>query len=231
MLSLHNVAFRWPGQPAPGLRIDAFQLEAGAQVFVSGASGSGKSTLLSLVAGIVVPQQGEIAVDGTALHTLGGARRDRFRADHLGVIFQQLNLLPYLSVIDNVLLACRFSKARRQRTADQGASPEDAAMMLLSRLGLDRSLWTQAAARLSVGQQQRVAAARALLGRPKLVLADEPTSALDAGNQIAFMDLLQRECGAAGASLLFVSHDDRLAARFGQRFAIPMPNPATALAP
>jgi putative ABC transport system ATP-binding protein len=225
---LREVAFAWPGQSEGALRLDGFRVAAGEHVFVSGASGSGKSTLLGLLAGILVPSQGEIVVNGTALQALTGAQRDRFRADHIGIIFQQLNLLPYLSVLDNVLLACKFSPPRRQRSAEQGETPAAAAGMLLKRLDLPESLWRRPAARLSVGQQQRVAAARALQGRPQLVLADEPTSALDADRQAAFMDLLQRECRAVGASLVFVSHDQRLAPRFDSQFAMPSSTEAEA---
>lgn len=228
VVDLTDVVFAWPGQQAACLTLDRFRVAAGEHVFVSGASGSGKSTLLGLLAGVLVPGQGRLLLKGTALRDLSGAQRDRFRADHIGIIFQQLNLLPYLSVLDNVLLACKFSALRRRRAAQQGASPAAAAGMLLTRLDLPEPLWRRPAARLSVGQQQRVAAARALLGRPELVLADEPTSALDAGRQAAFMDLLQRECRAVGASLVFVSHDERLATRFGSRFAMPAAGTAEA---
>lgn len=219
--ALRDIAFAWPGQDGPCLRLDRFAVSAGEHVFVSGASGSGKSTLLGLLAGVLAPAQGRVEVNGTDLTALSGARRDRFRADHIGIIFQQLNLLPYLSVLDNVLLGCKFSAHRRQRSVAQGGSPAAAAGMLLARLDLPEPLWRRPAARLSVGQQQRVAAARALLGRPELVLADEPTSALDADRQSAFMDLLQRECRAVGASLVFVSHDTRLMPRFDRHVAMP----------
>lgn len=223
LVMLRDIAFAWPGQREACVRLDRFDVAAGEHVFVSGASGSGKSTLLGLLAGVLVPSEGQVVLGGTALHTLSGARRDRFRADHMGIIFQQLNLLPYLSVLDNVLLACKFSAARRDRSREQGATPSAAAAMLLGRLDLPEALWHRPASQLSVGQQQRVAAARALLGRPQLILADEPTSALDAARQAAFMDLLQRECKAVGASLVFVSHDERLAAHFDRRFAMPVP--------
>ncbi|WP_249359702.1 ABC transporter ATP-binding protein [Cupriavidus sp. 2SB] len=221
VLSIQDVAFRWPGQSVPSVAMPALELRAGERVFVSGPSGSGKSTLLNLIAGVLVPQQGEIVVQHTALRKLSAAQRDRHRAEHMGIIFQQLNLLPYLSVKDNVLLGCRFSRQRRERALAQGPTIGDAAEMLLGRLNLDASLWQRPAAQLSVGQQQRVAAARALLGRPRLVLADEPTSALDADRQSAFMSLLMRECEAAGASLVFVSHDMRLASRFDMQFTMP----------
>lgn len=220
LVRLEDVAYRWPGAVGAQLALEHFNVAAGEHVFVSGPSGSGKSTLLGLLAGVLVPQRGTVSIQGNRLDTMSAGKRDRFRAHHVGIIFQQLNLLPYLSVIDNVLLACRFSNQRRARTCDQGDSPESAAAMLLTRLDLEPALWRRSAATLSIGQQQRVAAARALLGRPQLVLADEPTSALDAPRQSAFMDLLQRECRAAGASLVFVSHDDRLATRFDRRFAL-----------
>ncbi|MEM5428541.1 ATP-binding cassette domain-containing protein [Cupriavidus oxalaticus] len=218
---LTGIAFTWPGQDAACLRLDRFHVAAGEHVFVSGASGSGKSTLLGLLAGVLVPAQGRVMLNGTALNRLTGTQRDRFRADHIGIIFQQLNLLPYLSVLDNVLLGCKFSARRRQRTAEQGGGPAAAAGMLLARLDLPEPIWSRPAAQLSVGQQQRVAAARALLGRPELVLADEPTSALDADRQAAFMDLLRHECGAAGASLVFVSHDASLMPSFDRHVGLP----------
>jgi putative ABC transport system ATP-binding protein len=136
--------------------------------------------------------------------------------DHIGLIFQQFNLIPYLSVLDNVLLPCRFSRRRREQAGDMA----DSAARLLGHLDLDASLWQRPATALSVGQQQRVAAARALIGRPELVIADEPTSSLDAERQAAFLDLLIDECNEAGAALVFVSHDRRLAGRFGRELAL-----------
>jgi putative ABC transport system ATP-binding protein len=205
--------FRWPDQAAACLDITDFQVAADEQVFIHGESGSGKSTLLNLIAGVLTPQQGNITALGQPLSALSAAARDRFRVDHIGLIFQQFNLIPYLSVLDNVLLPCRFSARRSQRAGD----PKQAAATLLQHLDLDAGLWQRPATQLSVGQQQRVAAARALIGRPEIVIADEPTSALDAARQTAFLDLLRRECAAANAALLFVSHDLRLAEGFGRR--------------
>ncbi|MFT4171571.1 MAG: ATP-binding cassette domain-containing protein [Rhodocyclaceae bacterium] len=218
-IELRDVAFTWPGQPAPCLRVAHLAVPAGAQLFVGGPSGSGKSTLLSLVGGVLVPQTGSVTVLGQSLAAMSAAARDRFRGDHIGFVFQQFNLVPYLSVLDNVLLPCRFSALRRMRSAEQGATPRLAAQALLARLDLADDLWGRPAMRLSVGQQQRVAAARALIGRPALVVADEPTSALDAARQAAFLDLLRRECADAGSSLLFVSHDTRLAEGFTARLS------------
>jgi putative ABC transport system ATP-binding protein len=213
LLTLENIVFRWPGQAMDCLDIDQFQVVADEQVFIHGESGSGKSTLLNLIAGVLTPQQGQIVALGQPLTALSAAARDRFRVDHIGLIFQQFNLIPYLSVLDNVLLPCRFSPRRSQRAGDL----KQAAATLLQHLDLDAGLWQRPATQLSVGQQQRVAAARALIGRPEIVIADEPTSALDAARQEAFLALLRRECAAANAALLFVSHDLRLAEGFGRR--------------
>lgn len=215
VVSVAGLRFDWGDTPC--LDIAAFELAQNEQVFLYGPSGSGKSTLLNLLAGVLVPHAGELVVLGAALPRLAGGARDRFRADHLGLIFQQFNLIPYLSVLDNVLLPCRFSARRRERAGD----PKQTTARLLAHLDLDPALWTRRADALSVGQQQRVAAARALIGAPELIVADEPTSALDADRQDAFLDLLTRECAASGAALVFVSHDRRLAARFPRTLALP----------
>lgn len=200
--------------------IDQLSIAAGQTVFLHGPSGGGKSTLLGLLAGVLLPHSGSVRLLGTRWSELSGARRDAFRADHLGYIFQQFNLLPYLSVLDNVLLPCRFSAVRCLRATQDGGSPDGAARELLRRVGLAEGLWMRPAAQLSVGQQQRVAAARALIGRPEVVIADEPTSALDAPLRDSFMDLLLESCRASGGTLVFVSHDERLAARFDSSLAL-----------
>ena len=211
---LSGLRYRWPGGARDCLAIDALQLGAGERAFLRGPSGSGKTTLLSLVGGVILPQAGIVEVAGQALGALSAGARDRFRADHVGFVFQLFNLLPWLSARDNILLACRFAPQRRARIAAAGSTPAAEAARLSGRLDLGTALLDRPAAQLSVGQQQRVAAARALIGRPGLVVADEPTSALDADRQQAFIDLLLEECAAAGAALLFVSHDARLAAHF-----------------
>ncbi|MDO9225756.1 MAG: ABC transporter ATP-binding protein [Pseudomonadota bacterium] len=216
LLSLENLIFRWPGQAEACLDIAEFDVAANEQVFIHGESGSGKSTLLNLIAGVLTPQSGKIEALGQPLSALSATARDRFRVDHIGLIFQQFNLIPYLSVLDNVLLPCRFSRRRSDRAGDA----KQTAATLLQHLDLDAALWQRKATQLSVGQQQRVAAARALIGRPEIVIADEPTSALDAARQSAFLELLKRECAAASAALLFVSHDQRLAEHFDRRVAM-----------
>jgi putative ABC transport system ATP-binding protein len=201
---------------------------AGRTLFLYGPSGGGKSTLLGLLAGVLLPREGSVSLLGTRWAALSGARRDAFRADHVGYIFQQFNLLPYLSVLDNVLLPCRFSGLRRQRATAAAGSPQAAAARLLQRVGLSQALWARPASQLSVGQQQRVAAARALIGQPELVIADEPTSALDTALRDSFMGLLLQQCDDAGSTLVFVSHDDRLAALFDHSVSLPGINHALA---
>ncbi|HEY0180131.1 MAG TPA: ATP-binding cassette domain-containing protein [Dokdonella sp.] len=208
-----DVGFAWRGQPRL-LDIGELTIARGERVFVQGASGSGKSTLLGLIGGVLLPQAGRVEVLGTDLAALGASRRDRFRADHVGFVFQQFNLLPYLSARDNVLLACRFSLPRR-RAAQVAGGAAAAADRLLAALGLEPSRFAgRPAAELSVGQQQRVAVARALIGDPELLVADEPTSALDADARAAFLELLFRECARARTTVVFVSHDPGLATLF-----------------
>ena len=222
-LELTGLRYRWPAAPADTLQLESFTLQAGETVFLRGPSGCGKSTLLALAAGVLLPQAGRSALLGQPWADLGAGARDRRRADHLGYIFQQFNLLPYLSVIDNVRLPLRFSQRRADAARRAGADP---AGDLLGHAGLPRSLWQVPAAQLSVGQQQRVAAARALIGAPEVVIADEPTSALDEALREAFMALLLARCAAAGSALLFVSHDLRLAGAFDRVVDLPALNHA-----
>ena len=210
-LAISNVTFSWTrGQPL--IDVDTFAIEPGERVFLRGPSGSGKSTFLGLIAGVLVPASGEINVLGRNLAGLPGPKRDRFRADHMGVVFQLFNLVPYLSVAENVALPVQFSNRRRGRL-DRELSAE--IRRLLNDLGFaDEALLNRRASDLSVGQQQRVAAARALIGRPELIICDEPTSALDSDSRDRFIDLLSVEIERHGASLIFVSHDSALAHQF-----------------
>jgi len=214
-IELEDVRFRWPGAAHDVLAIDALSVARGERVFMQGASGSGKSTLLSVIGAIVDPRQGRVHVDGVPLDSLSGGARDTFRADKIGFIFQMFNLLPFLGLVDNVLLPCRFSATRRSRALSHGRSLEDEARRLLSTLGLDVDvLADRPVIELSVGQQQRVAAARALIGSPPIVVADEPTSALDADARHDFLALLFDEVKAVDATLVLVSHDRELAGVF-----------------
>jgi putative ABC transport system ATP-binding protein len=216
IVTMSGVRFAWPARDSFRMAIDDFTVPDGERLLLIGPSGSGKSTFLSLLAGIVAPQAGRIAILGTDIASLRGGARDRFRAEHFGIIFQMFNLLPYGSVIDNVLLPLSFSAGRRSR-ATAGRSAEAEAARLLGKLGIEPSLVQIAsAASLSVGQQQRVAAARALIGAPRIIIADEPTSALDRNRQDAFLDLLFAVVTEAGATLIMVSHDENLAPRFSR---------------
>ena len=222
VLQAHELRFTWPGAAAPCIDIAQFEVRAGEAVFLHGPSGCGKSTLLSLLAGVLVTGSGRVSLLGQDWAALGGSARDRRRVAHVGYIFQQFNLLPYLSVMDNVLLPCRFSARRRA----QGSRAQ--AEQLLAGMGIGAQLWGRSALQLSVGQQQRVAAARALVGRPEVVIADEPTSALDEDRREAFLDVLLAACASHGSALVFVSHDRRIAERFGRHVLLPEINRAAA---
>lgn len=205
------MSFTWRGRTSFSLAIPELSVTAGEKLFLLGESGSGKSTLLSLICGINTPDRGAISIDGVSLSDLRPAARDKFRAEHIGVIFQMFNLLPYASPLENILLPLSFAPARRARVA----APKDEAMRLATALGLPEEMVTKAnTTELSIGQQQRVAAARALIGKPKLIIADEPTSSLDASTQEAFIKLLMTQTEDAGATLIMVSHDRRLSAQF-----------------
>ena len=210
-IDLKYVAFTWQGRTQFTLTVPALDVAEGEKLFLLGQSGSGKSTLLSLICGIIQPQSGAVVVDGVDLGTLRPSARDRLRAERIGVIFQMFNLLPYASPLENILLQLSFAPERRKRLANV----RDEALRLTSVLGLDQELVLNAqTTELSIGQQQRVAAARALIGRPKLIIADEPTSSLDANSQAAFLDLLMVQAEEVGATLVMVSHDARLASNF-----------------
>jgi len=220
VVELRDLSFSWPGQPAV-LEIPELLIEPGERLFLSGPSGCGKSTLLGLIGGVLKADRGSLRVLGTELGALGVWRRDAFRADHVGFIFQMFNLLPYLSLVDNVALPCRFSKLRQRRASDSSGGPEAEAARLLGRLGLTGDdILRRPVTELSIGQQQRVAAARALIGQPDLVIADEPTSALDADSRRSFLALLMAECRAAGSTIVFVSHDRSLAAQFDRSLSL-----------
>lgn len=206
IISLSDIHFSWTDN-SPTLKFDLLEVNRGEHLFIKGPSGSGKSTLLGLLTGIISPQQGKVSILGTDITQLTQSQRDTFRADHIGYIFQQFNLLPYLSVLENVVLPCHFSSIRKQRV---NGSVKTNALQLLHRLHLTEQRLNQPIVELSIGQQQRVAAARALIGQPELIIADEPTSALDFDNRAAFIELLMEEARKSNATLIFVSHDPTL---------------------
>ncbi|MCU0228516.1 MAG: ABC transporter ATP-binding protein [Bryobacterales bacterium] len=215
-IAVRDLRFRYPGG-ADVLHIPEFHLQRGQHAFLYGPSGSGKTTLLGLVAGVLEVQQGSLHVLGADLGALNAARRDAFRASNLGYIFQMFNLIAYLSVEENIMLPCQVSPERRRRL--NGADLREEARRLARHLGLGDYLHRNVL-QLSVGQQQRVAAARAMIGAPSLLIADEPTSALDYDHRGRFLDLLFERCDATGATLLFVSHDQTLMGRFQTQVAL-----------
>jgi len=221
VVELRDLTFTWPGAAAPALCIDALDIGAGEKLFIEGPSGSGKTTLLSLLGAVLTPGAGTLRLLARDLAGLSQAARDRLRADHIGFIFQMFNLIPYLSMIDNVLLPCHFSSRRRGRVLARASGPAEEALRLTGRLGLGEADTRRPVTALSVGQQQRVAAARALIGAPEMVVADEPTSALDADAREDFLALLFEQCQQAGATLVFVSHDRSLGRLFDRRLYLP----------
>jgi len=219
VLSLEHLKFGYaPSQTI--IDIDQFDIGSGESVFLRGPSGSGKSTLLGLIGGVLSPQAGRLSICGKNLTEISSAERDKVRADHLGIIFQQFNLLPYLGVIQNCILPCRFSARRRERAINADGSVKASAGKLIRGLGLSDDLLERPVGELSVGQQQRVAVARALIGGPDLIIADEPTSALDHDNRDRFIELLNQSREEFGSSLLFVSHDQTLATHFDRSVSL-----------
>jgi len=224
-LQVSDLRFRWPSQSqdAPDtLGPLGFELGRGQSLFLAGASGSGKSTLLSLLAGIHLPTHGRCLVLGHDLSGWSGGQRDRWRGESLGIVFQQFNLLPYLSVWDNVLLPIQLHPSRMGADANPLNAQAQARELLLS-LDLAEGLWARPSHQLSVGQQQRVAVARALIGRPQLVIADEPTSALDEARRESFMSVMLELVRSQGVGLVMASHDQRLAHYFDHRIEIYSP--------
>lgn len=204
-LSVRDLVFAYPGASEPTVRARRLDLRPGEQVVLTGSSGRGKSTLLHLIAGLMEPTRGEVVIDGTPLGSLAESARDRFRGRHVGMVFQTFHLLHGFSALENVLAAMMFSDLPRGEHRDRASA-------LLQRLGIQRV--HAPAEELSVGQQQRVAVARALACRPTLVLADEPTASLDPENASEAVGLLKEACRENNAALLCVTHDPSLVGLF-----------------
>ena len=221
-IEIRRLRFRY-GRGPWVLDIPELTLERGERAFLFGPSGSGKTTLLGVLAGVLEAEEGEVKVLGENLASLSGARRDAFRAEHIGYVFQMFNLIPYLSVLDNIALPARMDAGRRARL--DGAGIKKTAAMLADHLQIG-DLLKKPVTELSVGQQQRVAACRALIGAPELIVADEPTSSLDFDRREAFLELLFQECERAGATLVFVSHDRTLEGMFSRTISLPDINKA-----
>jgi len=221
ILDIKDVRFRWKNSDSLLLNLPEFKIEKHEHVFLQGPSGSGKSTLLGLVGGILVSESGTLKVLGQDIQNLSRSGRDSFRVDHIGFIFQLFNLLPYLSIEENVMLPLSFSSIRAKRAGRTKIDQFKEAKRILKALALEEQLAKKSpVTELSVGQQQRVAAARALIGNPELIVADEPTSALDSDLRHSFLELLFGECKKAGSTLLFVSHDSTLSDLFSRKISM-----------
>ncbi len=206
-ISLNNITFRWSKNSPHTLDIESWEVNTGQSIFIYGRSGSGKSTLLNIIAGILEPRHGTVTILGQNINQLKQTQKDKFRANHMGVIFQQFNLIPYLSVRENIQLSQIFSTTQNT-TKD--------IKLLINQLGLPASLLSRKANQLSVGQQQRVAVARALFHKPEIIIADEPTSALDTETRDEFINLLLQQTKENKSTILFVSHDKSLSQYFDQ---------------
>ena len=199
LLEIENLkkSYSYPGgQTVPVVDVAAFSLESKQQVALCGQSGSGKTTFLNLIAGILQPDSGRVSLAGREMATLSEPQRDRLRAETIGYIFQTFNLLQSCTCLENVLLGMSFGPGADRRLA----------VALLQRVGLGQRLH-HLPSQLSTGQQQRVAVARALANRPRLVLADEPTGNLDAANAQEALAMIRETCSENNAALLMVSHD------------------------
>ena len=214
MIEIRNLEFSW-NQTELVLSVDRLSCAESEKILIQGPSGSGKSTLLSLLAGIIRPNSGSISINNTSLTHLNSKKLDAFRAENIGYIFQRFNLLPYLTIEENIALGCLFSNERMNRAKSEGRTMEDRIAELLKSFGLEHLQLTDLdTGKLSVGQQQRVAAARAMIGSPPLILADEPVSSLDSVNKKNFMDRLISQINLDKSALIMVSHDEGLASFF-----------------
>lgn len=208
IIQFSNIKFSYDNGQNLVLDIPQWQVSRRQHLFISGASGSGKSTLLNLLSGINSPDSGELLMLGQSLTNMSGRELDKFRAQKVGVIFQQLNLIPYLTVKDNILLAVYFATKKEQLNIQNKIES------LTEQLNLPLSILSKQASELSVGQQQRVAIIRAMINEPEILIADEPTSALDAQSKSAFLQLLFELVNNTNCTLLFVSHDTSLVSYF-----------------
>ncbi len=227
MLLLRDVkkSFAEPdGSPLPILDIEEFHVAPGEQMVLVGKSGCGKTTLLHVIAGITRPDSGKVRVNDWDITLMPEAECDRFRAEHIGYVFQTFNLLRGFSALENVMLAMRFARLPSEKAGPAGPTGRRSAgawprqlvdrgraVHLLERVGLGHRM-THKPTQLSVGEQQRVAVARALANRPKLLLADEPTANVDSGHQQQILDLLSETCREEKVSLVLVTHSPQVAA-------------------
>ncbi|MES2614502.1 MAG: ATP-binding cassette domain-containing protein [Bdellovibrionota bacterium] len=221
VIDINNLVFSYTGKK-PILDINSFQLKAAEKIFLYGPSGCGKSTLLGIIAGVLRAESGAVKIFDNDFIKTSSSIRDKIRGEKMGYIFQMFNLVPYLSVLDNILLPCHLNKMRKKNFLNKAEMLEKA-MSLCNSFKIDSLLKSQVT-EISIGQQQRVAAARALLGNPELIIADEPTRAMDTDLQEIFLENLLGQCEKQGTALLFVSHDKRLSKMFHKEISLPSIN-------
>lgn len=210
IIKIDSVRFYWSKKSNFKIFVPNLEIKKGEKVLLLGESGSGKTTLLSLMCGFLNPLSGNISINGNTINQLSSKTRDEYRADNIGIIFQQFNLLPYANVVDNVLLPLYFSKVRSNNVSNK----KEKVFELFKQLRLPDDIAQFRASSLSMGQQQRVAVARALIGNPSLIIADEPTSSLDADAQKIFLNLMFEQISENNSTLLMVSHDKSLSNQF-----------------
>ena len=210
IIKIDSVRFYWSKKSNFKIFVPNLEIKKGEKVLLLGESGSGKTTLLSLMCGFLNPLSGNISINGNTINQLSSKTRDEYRADNIGIIFQQFNLLPYANVVDNVLLHLYFSKVRSNNVSNK----KEKVIELFKQLRLPDDIAQFRASSLSMGQQQRVAVARALIGNPSLIIADEPTSSLDADAQKIFLNLMFEQISENNSTLLMVSHDKSLSNQF-----------------
>ena len=210
IIKIDSVRFYWSKKSNFKIFVPNLEIKKGEKVLLLGESGSGKTTLLSLMCGFLNPISGDISINGNTINQLSSKTRDEYRADNIGIIFQQFNLLPYANVVDNVLLPLYFSKVRSNNVSNK----KEKVIELFKQLRLPDDIAQFRASSLSMGQQQRVAVARALIGNPSLIIADEPTSSLDADAQKIFLNLMFEQISENNSTLLMVSHDKSLSNQF-----------------
>jgi len=226
-LNIQNLRFAYSNDTNNILDIPEWSLQAGKSVFLHGPSGSGKTTLLNILSGTLDIDHannntGSVQVLGEDIVAMPRSKKDAFRANNIGVVFQRLNLIAYLSVMDHMRLASHFSEKSKFNQVESE--------QLLTSLALPNKIFNKKASELSVGQQQRVAIARALIHKPKLLIVDEPTSALDANATGKFIALLLKHTSQLQTSVVFVSHDMRLAPDFDSSLALDSINHANFVA-
>jgi len=210
IININSCCFKYKNSKTDIINIKNLSIKEGETVFIYGRSGSGKSTFLNLVTGVLESSVNEITILDTKMSSLSQTQRDKFRGDNFGIIHQQLNLIPFLSARENITLAYELSKKKKERVDALNAEIDS----LADSLEISKELLSYEARYLSIGEQQRVAVVRALLGSPKIIIADEPTSALDEQSKFAFLELLMKQVKKFNTSLIFVSHDKSLSSGF-----------------